>query len=94
MFPGHVTGVHIGGTHLAVPDDEGLPAGLSAEERAFVEDSRRWYADEGAPRSWWRRLQPRLTRYTLLPGAGHFPEWEAPDALAADIAEFARSLRQ
>lgn len=192
MFPGHVTGVHIGGTHLAVPDDEGLPADLSAEERAFVETSRRWYADEGgyidiqatkpetlafslsdspagllawivekyrtwcgtpddlhagftpddllstvtiywatntvassvrlyredhlgaapaparvpvavnqpeaeeyrAPRSWWQRLQPRLTRYTLLPGAGHFPEWEAPDALVADLTEFAGSLRR
>ncbi|MFC5827128.1 alpha/beta fold hydrolase [Nonomuraea insulae] len=47
-----------------------------------------------APRSWWQRLQPQLTRYTLLPGAGHFPEWEAPDALAADLTEFAWSLRR
>jgi pimeloyl-ACP methyl ester carboxylesterase len=189
-YPDHVAGIHIGGTHLAVPDDADLPADLTDEERSFIGSSRRWYAEEGGyiaiqatkpetlahaladspvgllawitekyctwcgtpddlhasftpddllstatiywatntiassmrlyredalgspmprstapvavsqpsleeyltPESWWRRLQP-LSRYTLLPEAGHFPEWEAPDALATDIAAFAADLR-
>ncbi|NED95226.1 epoxide hydrolase [Phytoactinopolyspora alkaliphila] len=189
LYPNQVAGVHIGGTHLAVPDDADLPTDLTDEERTFVDTSRRWYAKEGgyvaiqstkpetvahalsdspvgllawitekyrtwcatpddlhasfspddllstatiywatntiassmrlyredllgtpvprsiapvavnqpsleeylAPKSWYQRFQP-LSRYTLLPGAGHFPEWEAPDALAADLAEFAASL--
>lgn len=33
------------------------------------------------PEAWWRRLQP-VASYALLPGAAHFPEWEAPDALS------------
>lgn len=44
------------------------------------------------PESWWRRLQP-LSHYTLLPDAGPFPEWDAPQALAGDIVEFAAGLR-
>lgn len=184
-----MAGVHIGGTHVAAPDEADLPDDLTGEERTFVNTSRRWYAKEGGyvaiqstkpetlahalsdspigllawiaekyrawcasphdlhavftpddllstatiywatntiassmrlyredllgapmprsiapvavsqpvleeyltPESWWRRLQP-LSRYTLLPGAGHFPEWEAPRALAADIAQFAAGL--
>lgn len=190
LYPDQVAGVHIGGTHLPVPDDPELPDDLLDEERTSVESSRRWYSEEGGyiaiqatkpetlahalsdspvgllawitekyrtwcatpddlhasftpddllstatiywatntiassmrlyredllgttmprsiapvavsqpsleeyltPESWWRRLQP-LSRYTLLPGAGHFPEWEAPQALAADITEFADSLQ-
>lgn len=44
------------------------------------------------PAEWWRRGQP-VTRYTVLPGAAHFPEWEAPDALAADLWSFLRAVR-
>ncbi|EOM77703.1 alpha/beta hydrolase [Rhodococcus rhodnii] len=44
------------------------------------------------PESWWRRLQP-VSRHRTVPGAAHFPEWEAPTLLAADLAEFARTLR-
>lgn len=189
LYPDQVAGVHIGGTHLTVPDDADLPRDLTDEERRFVDTARRWYATEGGyvaiqstkpetlahalsdspvgllawitekyrtwcatpddlhasftpddllstatiywarnsiassmrlyredllgapvprsiapvavnqpsleeyltPETWWRRLQP-LARYTLLPGAGHFPEWEAPQALAADIVEFAAEL--
>lgn len=36
------------------------------------------------PESWWRRTQP-VTRYSVLPEAAHFPEWEAPLALAEEI---------
>lgn len=190
LYPGQVSGVHIGGAHLAVPDDAELPDDLTDEERTFVDTSRRWYAEEGGynaiqttkpetlahalsdspvgllawitekyrtwcatpddlhasftpddllstatiywatntiassmrlyredllgstmprsiapvavnqpgseeyltPESWWQRLQP-LSRYTLLPGAGHFPEWEAPQLLAADIAHFAAGVQ-
>lgn len=189
LFPEQVLGVHIGGTHLAAPPDEQLPADLNDAEREFVRQARRWYEDEAGyvaqqstkpeteavaladspagtlalvlekyrgwcatpddltrsipsrtvldtvtvlwatgsiasslrlyredrlgapvprsraavsvnqptdeeyvvPESWWRRLQP-VTRHTMLPGAGHFPEWEAPDALAADLLAFVADL--
>ncbi|GAA2124974.1 epoxide hydrolase family protein [Actinomadura napierensis] len=45
------------------------------------------------PREWWERLHP-VHRWTLLPGAGHFPEWEAPRALADDVRDFLRPLRR
>jgi pimeloyl-ACP methyl ester carboxylesterase len=44
------------------------------------------------PREWWQRLHP-VQRWTLLPGAGHFPEWEAPQALTDDLRDFIRPLR-
>lgn len=44
------------------------------------------------PTAWWRRIQP-VTRYTVLPGAAHFPEWEAPDALAGDLWAYLRPIR-
>ena len=39
------------------------------------------------PGSWWRRLQP-VTSWERLEGAAHFPESEAPDALAARLEAF------
>lgn len=190
LYPDQVAGVHIGGTHLVAPDDPDLPGNLTNEERTFIDNSRRWYAEEGGyvaiqstkpetlahalsdspvgllawitekyrtwcatpdnlsasftaddilstatiywatntigssirlyredllgtplprstapvavsqpeleeyltPESWWRRLQP-LSRYTLLPDSAHFPEWEAPKALATDIVDFAATLQ-
>lgn len=44
------------------------------------------------PRSWWERFQP-VRRWTLLEGAGHFPEWEAPYGLVKDLREFIGTLR-
>jgi pimeloyl-ACP methyl ester carboxylesterase len=35
----------------------------------------------------------RLVRWTVMDHGGHFPMLEAPDALVADIRDFARSFR-
>lgn len=43
------------------------------------------------PESWWARTQP-VVRYTMLPDAGHFPDWENPTHLADDIAAFSRQV--
>lgn len=45
------------------------------------------------PRSWVERSS-RVDRWTELPAGGHFPEWEVPVPLAADIREFFRPLRE
>jgi pimeloyl-ACP methyl ester carboxylesterase len=186
LYPEHVVGVHVGGTHLRAEDP---PADLDAEERAFIAAARCWYREEAAyndvqatkpqtlgvalndspagllawivekyrtwsvpgalfsvfseddlltivtiywatetitssarlyreehldptpidpvrvplaisqpaleeyrtPERWWRRSQP-VARYTELPDASHFPEWEAPDALARDLRAFLHAL--
>lgn len=45
------------------------------------------------PRTWWRERCPS-PEFTTIPGAGHFPEWETPDLLAADVQAFtARAAR-
>jgi len=44
------------------------------------------------PRSWAERTY-YVTRYTVMPRGGHFAAHEEPDLLAADLAEFFRSLR-
>lgn len=44
------------------------------------------------PRSWAERLY-KIDHWTDLPAGGHFPEWEQPEAVAADIRSFFHSLR-
>lgn len=187
LYPDHVAGAHIGGTHLRVDD---VPEDLTGAESAFVAATGDWYSEEGGyidiqstkpqtlgyaladsptgmlawivekyrtwcarpgdllsvfspddllttatiywgtntitsslrlyreerlaptvtgpvavplavnqpaeeeyrtPLEWWQRHQP-VTRYTVLPGAGHFPEWEAPRALADDLRAFLAGL--
>jgi len=44
------------------------------------------------PREWVARSS-RVDRWTELPAGGHFPEWEVPEALAADIRAFFSDLR-
>lgn len=44
------------------------------------------------PREWVERSS-RVDRWTELPRGGHFPEWEVPVPLAADIRAFFRPLR-
>jgi len=44
------------------------------------------------PREWVARSS-RVDRWTELPAGGHFPEWEVPEALAADIRAFFGDLR-
>ncbi len=44
------------------------------------------------PREWVARGYD-LARWTNMPRGGHFPAWEEPDLLAADIREFFRPLR-
>lgn len=48
LYPDNVVGVHVGGTHLPIPDEKDLPADLSDDERTFVDAGRRWEAEEGA----------------------------------------------
>jgi pimeloyl-ACP methyl ester carboxylesterase len=43
------------------------------------------------PRAWAERLYD-VRHYTTQPHGGHFPAWEAPDAYARDLRQFARSL--
>ena len=43
------------------------------------------------PRQWADRLYD-VRRYVVQAQGGHFPAWEAPDAYAADLRAFARSL--
>ncbi|PSL00891.1 microsomal epoxide hydrolase [Murinocardiopsis flavida] len=187
LYPRHVAGVHVGGTHLRVDE---VPGDLTGAERTFVAAARAWYAEEGGyidiqstkpqtlghaladspagllawivekhrtwcarpadllsvfspddllttatvywatntvtsslrlyqeerispaphdpvavplavsqpaeeeyrtPVEWWERRHP-VARYSVLPGAGHFPEWEAPRALAADLHAFLAAL--
>ncbi|HEV2594597.1 MAG TPA: epoxide hydrolase [Sphingomicrobium sp.] len=45
------------------------------------------------PREWAERLL-NVVRYTALPRGGHFPAWEVPDAYAADLGSFFRSIRK
>ena len=44
-----------------------------------------------APREWAERLY-NVQRYSTQAHGGHFPAWEAPDAYAEDLRDFARSL--
>lgn len=46
-----------------------------------------------APREWAERLY-NVQQYTLQPRGGHFPAWEAPEAYAHDLRQFAASLRR
>jgi microsomal epoxide hydrolase len=45
------------------------------------------------PRAWAERAY-NITRWTAMPAGGHFAALEEPEALAADIREFFRPLRQ
>jgi pimeloyl-ACP methyl ester carboxylesterase len=44
------------------------------------------------PRSVAEQLYSNIRRWTRMPAGGHFPALEAPDALAADIADFFADL--
>jgi len=44
-----------------------------------------------APRAWVERFY-NVRRWTIMPRGGHFPEWERPAEVAADIQAFAAAL--
>jgi epoxide hydrolase len=48
--------------------------------------------DAPLPREWAER-HVNVTRFTEMPGGGHFTAWEAPAAYADDVQAFAASLR-
>jgi microsomal epoxide hydrolase len=45
------------------------------------------------PRSVAERVYGNIRRWTAMPRGGHFAAMEQPDALAADVRSFCRSLR-
>jgi pimeloyl-ACP methyl ester carboxylesterase len=49
--------------------------------------------DLSQPLRSWAERSYRVTRYTVIPRAGHFAAHGEPDLLAADITEFCRPLR-
>jgi microsomal epoxide hydrolase len=46
------------------------------------------------PRSLAQQIYTNIQRWTVLPRGGHFAALEQPDALAREIREFFRPLRQ
>ena len=45
------------------------------------------------PREWAARTYANIRRWTEVDTGGHFPEWEQPDATAADIRAFFTDAR-
>src|SRR6185503_15094324 len=46
-----------------------------------------------APKSWAEKAYPKLIHYNKLPKGGHFAAWEQPEALAEELRDSFRSLR-
>jgi len=63
------------------PPKEGVPVGVAIFPRDIAP----------APRSWGERWLD-IRHWTVMPRGGHFPGFEAPDLLAADIRQFVARL--
>src|SRR5205823_2793847 len=67
------------GTPMGPGDRVRVPTAMAVFTRSLVPEG-------DLPRSWYERLY-HIERWTVFPRGGHFAAAEAPDALAADIAE-------
>lgn len=72
------------GTPMGPDDHVRVPTAMALFPASLVPEGE-------PPRSWYERLY-QVERWTVFPRGGHFAAAEAPDLLAADIAEFFEPL--